>query len=127
MKKPDSEDALEQATIERLTEQGWPEWANCYAETTQEFSVTHRQSRQEVVLRPRLLAVLQRLNPTLPHEAIDEAAETLTRNRSAMLLPNANKEVYELLKNGVRVTFRKDGIETVEIARVIDWDEPTNQ
>jgi phage tail protein X len=40
----------------------------------------------------------------------------------------ANREIYQLLKNGVRVPMpdpEGDG-ETVEVVRVIDWDEPAN-
>jgi len=40
----------------------------------------------------------------------------------------ANREIYHLLKNGVRIPVpdpEGDG-ETVEVVRVIDWDEPAN-
>jgi type I restriction enzyme R subunit len=40
---------------------------------------------------------------------------------------NANREVYRLLKNGVKVSFRgRENEETVENVRVIDWNEPKN-
>ena len=40
---------------------------------------------------------------------------------------NANREVYHLLKNGVKVSFRgKENEETVENVQVIDWNEPSN-
>ncbi len=46
---------------------------------------------------PRLRAALERLNPTLPPEAIAGAIDGLKRDRSAMSLAAANREVYALL------------------------------
>ena len=44
-----------------------------------------------------------------------------------MRLPQANREVYELPKDGVRVTYRTErGEERVHSVRVIDWEEPQN-
>ena len=45
-----------------------------------------------------------------------------------MSLPAANREIYDLLKDGVRVTMSgPDGEEElVEILRVIDWGSPSN-
>jgi type I restriction enzyme R subunit len=40
---------------------------------------------------------------------------------------NANREVYKLLKEGVKVSFRdNENEETKEKVRVIDWNEPSN-
>jgi hypothetical protein len=60
--------------------------------------------RSFVVLVSRLRAVLDRLNPALPSEAITAAVDELTRDRSAMSLEAANREVYLLLKEGIRVS-----------------------
>ena len=44
-----------------------------------------------------------------------------------MSLAQANREVYKLLKDGVRVSFQDDdGGEANETLRVIDWNEPEN-
>ena len=50
-------------------------------------------------------AGLERLNPALPPEAITAAIDELTRDRSAMGLPAANREVYRLLKDGIAVSI----------------------
>jgi len=47
---------------------------------------------------------LERLNPALPPEAITAAIDELTRDRSAMSLEAANREVYRLLKEGIPVS-----------------------
>ena len=68
------------------------------------------------------------LNPEASIEAIHQAIEELTRDRSRMSSVAANREIYHLLKNGVRVPVpdpEGDG-ETVEVVRVVDWDDSAN-
>jgi type I restriction enzyme, R subunit len=80
-----------------------------------------------VVLLARLRPAMERLNPHLPSEAFRLATEELLRERSLMSAAHANREVYDLLKEGVKVSFRdEDGNEKVETVRVIDWDNPHN-
>ncbi|HNF99864.1 MAG TPA: type I restriction endonuclease, partial [Pseudomonadota bacterium] len=85
-----------------------------------------RATRAEVVIQPRLRAALQRLNPTLPPQAIRAAIDELTRDRSSMSLEAANREVYRLLKDGISVSVpdAKHGGQTTERLRVIDWTRP---
>ncbi len=84
-----------------------------------------RETTGDVVLVPRLRAALQKLNPKLPASAIDAAIEQLTKDRSAQSLAHANRDVYKLLKDGVRVTFQDDdGGEATEAVAVIDWRNP---
>ena len=122
-----SEDSLvEQPAIELFRELGW-ETANCFYEKFGSKGTLGRDTTSEVVLVPRLRSALVHLNPDLPSEAIELAIEELKRDRSAMSPANANREVYKLLKNGVKVSFRgKKNEETVENVQVIDWNEPSN-
>ncbi|MGH7827900.1 MAG: type I restriction endonuclease [Candidatus Binatia bacterium] len=85
-----------------------------------------RETKSEVVLFPRLRAALERLNPTFPEEAICFAITELTRDRSAMSLAAANREVWELVRDGVKVLVpdRERGGQKTERVRVIDWDNP---
>ena len=52
-----------------------------------------RSSSDEVVLVPRLRSALQRLNPALPPEAIEQAVEELTKDRRLTTPAQANQEV----------------------------------
>ncbi len=63
-----------------------------------------RETKGEVVLTDRLRAALTRLNPGLPAEAIQTASDELARDRSAMSLVAANREIYRLLKEGIPVS-----------------------
>ena len=142
---PYSEDTLvERPAIALFGQLGW-ETANCFDEV---FGVVGRdvpperlygdaatagpgrpylgrETPAEVVLRPRLAAALARLNPDLPPEALALAVEELCRDRSALSPVAANREIYDLLRDGVKVRWHADdGDETVETVRVIDWDHP---
>ena len=65
-----------------------------------------------MVLAPRLRAALEKLNPALPPDAITAAVDALTRDRSAMGLPAANREIYSLIKGGIRVSIPEPGDST---------------
>src|SRR6266480_288845 len=99
-----TEDQLvEQPAIGLFAELGW-QIALALEETFGERGTLGRETKGEVVLVPRLRAALERFNPTMPPEAISAAVDELTRDRSAMLLPAANREIYSLLKDGIRVS-----------------------
>lgn len=102
--------------------------ANCFKEQFGTDSPTlGRETTAEVVLVPKLRAALHNLNPGVGNEAIQLAIDDLTRERSAMSLANANREIYKLLKDGVRVTFQTDdGEQADETVKVIDWNIPEN-
>ena len=128
MQNPYSEDQLvEQPAIGLLAEMGW-ETLDCYGEFDQGSSSLGRENRGEVVLKTRLRAALEQLNPDASSEAIDGAIEELTYSRAAMSLVEANWEIYRLLKDGVKVTITDpdDEGETVVDLRVIDWENIEN-
>lgn len=85
-----------------------------------------RETKGEVVLVPRLRAALTALNPGLPPEAIQTAIDELGRDRSAMSLEAANREVYALLKEGIAVSVpdAAQGGQKTERLRVVDWEHP---
>ena len=85
-----------------------------------------RETKSEVVLVPKLRSALERLNPELPADAINSAVDELARDRSAMSLAGANREVWDSLRDGVKVSVpdrERGGLKT-ERVRVIDWDKP---
>ena len=121
-----SEDQLvEQPAIGLFAELGW-QTVSAMEEAFGVGGTLGRETPGEVVLVSRLRAALERLNPTLPPEAITAAVDELTRDRSAMLLEAANREVYALLKEGIRVSVPdlKRGGQKTERLRVMDWENP---
>ncbi len=123
-----SENALvEQPAIALFEELGWPS-ANCFYEKVGTTNSTlGRETTNDVILWPRLKAAIEKLNPGIANDAVQLAMDELAKDRSAMSLAHANREIYKLLKDGVRVSFQNDdGEETDETVRVIDWNDPAN-
>ena len=58
--------------------------ANVYDEAIGEHGTLGRETKADVVLVRRLRGALTKLNPAVPSNAIDEAIEELTRDRSAI-------------------------------------------
>ncbi len=85
-----------------------------------------RETKGEVVLAGQLRTSLVKFNPALPPEAIDNAVDELTRDRSAMSPAAANREIYRLMKDGIPVSVpdREHGGQKTERLRVIDWEKP---
>jgi type I restriction enzyme R subunit len=144
----DSEDALEQATLALFRQMGW-DTVNCLDEVfgsgegdaasqrlpqpppSPRRPNLGRETTGEVVLNDRLKSALRKLNPDLPAEALQQASDILTRDRSALSPVEANREVYQLLKEGVKVKIDLRGFGNLgglepKVVRVIDWDTPTN-
>ncbi|MGH8103565.1 MAG: type I restriction endonuclease subunit R [bacterium] len=126
-----SEDSLvEQPAIALFAKLGW-QTANLFHEDVgpngNSAISEGREADDEVVLVCRLRAAIERLNPSLPPEAYSAAIDELARDRSTMSSVAANRELYRLLKDGVKVNVRhEDGSETPEKLTVIDWNDPAS-
>ncbi len=128
MPHPYTEDQLvEQPAIGLFAELGWTT-VSALEETFGETGTLLRETKGDVVLVLRLRAVLERLNPAQPPEAITSAMDELSRDRSAMLLEAANREVYLQLKEGIKVSVpdRERGGQKTERVRVVDWEHSEN-
>ena len=81
---------------------------------------------RDVVLETRLRQALVRLNPVLPHEALEDAYRKLMRSDAPSLVER-NRALHRMLIDGVTVGFRrKDGSIGGSQTRVIDFDTPSN-
>jgi type I restriction enzyme R subunit len=120
-----SEDKLvEQPAVSLFAELGWST-ANLYHETFGLHGSEGRESEREVLLPRRLRKALAAINPELPHEAIEKACEEVAQDRSLLTPANANRELYRLLKDGVKVSFRDaQGRPVTETVRIVDWRKP---
>jgi len=122
---------IQRPAILRFHDLGW-EVADCFEEKCGVQGTLGRETRAEVVLVSKLRPALEKLNPEASPEAIDLAIEELTRDRSAQSPPQANREIYQLLKDGVKVALQSEGEgnggqngeEEVETVRLIDWNRP---
>ena len=81
-----------------------------------------RSSLKEVVLKDRLKANLEVLNSHLPESSLTYAIGEITKSRATLTPLLANKEVYELIKNGVPVAYKNTlGREVNDYVRIIDF------
>jgi len=121
-----SEDQLvEQPAIGLFAELGW-QTLSAMEEVLGNGGTLGRQTKSEVVLTERLRASLVKLNADLPTETIEAAVDEISRDRSAMSLESANREIYQLLKDGIKISIpdREHGGQKVERLRVVDWEQP---
>jgi len=117
---------VEMPAIDLLTSLGWS-FKNLYAETFGELGSEGRESESQVILIRRLRAALVALNPGLPADAYGQAIEQLAQDRSKHIAVNANRDLYRLLKDGVKVKVPDEhGGHSTETLRVIDWATPAN-
>ena len=121
-----TEDSLvEQPAIQLFAELGWVTLV-ASDEVLGAEGTLGRETKSEVVLAARLRKVLIQLNPALPVEAINAAVDELSRDRSAMLPTAANRELWALMRDGVKVSvpeLARGGLK-VERVKVVDWDDP---
>jgi type I restriction enzyme R subunit len=123
---PDGEGTLELNTMKLFTALDW-EVEDCYHETFGKDATLGRETSAQVVLESRLREAITKLNPGLSAAAVDLAVVEIVKDRSVMIPVNANKEVYQLLKDGVKVTYRTDDQEeAIEVVKIIDWETPEN-
>ncbi|HLE63373.1 MAG TPA: type I restriction endonuclease [Pyrinomonadaceae bacterium] len=104
MPHPYTEDHLvEQPAVQLFAELGWTT-VSAIEEVLGLSGTLGRETKSEVLLLPRLRAALARLNPALPADAINSAVDGFARDRSAMSLAAANRELWELIRDGVKVS-----------------------
>jgi len=119
-----SEEALvERPAMELFSQLSWSA-QNCFHEFDEKgLSFLGRETKADVVLISKLKPVLQKINSDLPQLAIDEAIKVVTQDRSVMSMVSANREVYDLQKNGALVSFMNDKKEQIrERVKFIDWN-----
>src|SRR6059058_42006 len=97
------EQLVEQPALNLFAALGW-EAVSAMEEVFGSAGTLGREMSGEVVLTARLHSALEKLNPTLPREAIRAAIDEVNKDRSAMHLAAANRQVYSLFKDGVPVT-----------------------
>jgi type I restriction enzyme R subunit len=122
-----SEDQLvEQPAIQLFAELGW-DTVNAYGEVMGPDGTLGRDNKSEVFLLPGLRSAIERLNPGMPIEAVEQAVIEITKPRTAMHYARANQEIHALLRDRVEVSVRQDdGTMLPEKLAVIDWENPEN-
>jgi type I restriction enzyme R subunit len=124
---PFSEDQLvEQPAIRLFEELGWHH-VNAYYEMLGPGGTLGRDNKSEVFLVERLRASIERLNPDMPAETVEQAVTEITRPRTTLHYARANQQLHSLMRDRVDVSVRQpDGTALPEKLAVIDWENPEN-
>lgn len=119
-----SEDDIEQAIIQRLTDQqGWEHIAcDPSPDKKDDVSLTGRSTPNECVLPEVLRTSLLRLNPQIDPETINNIVRDLRKDFSGTDIVETNYRLYGQLRNGIKVKTRNQGREDFDIVKLIDYD-----
>jgi type I restriction enzyme R subunit len=116
-----SEDQIEKATIEVFVNNLGYRHINCFVQDG-----TGRENETDVVLKPILKKKLQDLNKHLSAEIIEEALNQICQTRFDKSDLMANKEIYNLIKDGVQLRINNtDGRQEPVSVKVIDFKDET--
>src|SRR5450830_348669 len=83
-----------------------------------------RSSYDRVILQGRLHAALERLNPSIPVECLDDVVRRLERQEVPSLV-QSNRLFHRWLVSGFPVEYRRvDGSIKGDLVRLVDFDHP---
>jgi type I restriction enzyme, R subunit len=84
-----------------------------------------RSCYDEVLLTVKLKTAIDRLNPSVPQSARDDALKQVQRVHSPQLI-GGNEAFHRLLTEGVNVTYMQGAEERGDYVRLVDFDDPSN-
>ena len=97
----------------------------CWGSTRNRDCILYPGKGTVVLIRPAQ-TFYERINPSLPVYALDDAYRKLTRPEGSTLEAR-NREFHRMLVNGVEIEYREVGGRVRgELVRVIDFDVPAN-
>jgi type I restriction enzyme R subunit len=115
-----TESNIEQYTIETLERLGY---RYIYGPTiAPEGEFPERAGYDDIVLKERLKAAIQRINPDVPALAQEQALREVLRISSPDLLTN-NETFHRFLTDGVPVHYQQDGNEKGDLVWLVDFNE----
>ncbi len=118
-----TESAIEKFTIELLEKQGYE---YIYGPTiAPDSDLPERQSFEDVLLLERVKKAMDRINPTIPSDALEDALKQIQRLSSSELISN-NEAFHRMLTEGIKVNYQKDGNSRGDLVWLIDFNEPEN-
>jgi type I restriction enzyme R subunit len=118
-----TESAIEAFAIELLEKQGYQ---YLYGPDIAPGGVKEeRKSFEDVLLFDRLKRAINTINFRVPVEAREDALKQIQRFGSQELIVN-NEAFHRMLTEGIRVSYRKEGVERGDWVLLIDFDHPEN-
>ena len=117
-----SEAAVEQVVLDHLAGLGYAIITD--AEMGPDGQAPEREAYADVILTKRLVAAIEKLNPTIPLEARGDALRKVLATERPSLLEE-NRRLHKLMVEGIDVEFYSDdGTIRGDKVRLIDFDDP---
>lgn len=124
-----SEDDIERAILSKLKEAPFEyDIITCDADPSKRDDLndgTGRSSKRECVLPCVLEESLKRINPNIDEQYIKTIVKDLRRDFTGTDIVATNYKLYNQLRNGIKITVRRNGKEDFDFVKLIDFDEPT--
>lgn len=125
-----SEDDIEKAVLSKLKEEPFDyDVIMCDASPDNRDDLndgTGRSSKKECVLPNVMLSSLIRINPDIEREHIENIVRELRQDYSSVDITDVNYKLYNKIRNGIKVTLLRDGVEDFDFVKLIDFDIPEN-
>jgi type I restriction enzyme R subunit len=128
MTKYNEDTLVQQTTADYLRDRlGWDVVYAWNTETFGKNGTLGRESDREVILTRYLYTKLVELNPNLPETAYQDAIRQIVETSTAQTLLATNRDKYNLLKDGVQVTFTNaKGDREKRRLKIFDFENPNN-
>lgn len=121
--KPITENSIENFAIAILQTIGWEYMHGLLIAPGAEQ--TERENFEQIILVDRLRKSVSLLNPSIPHDAQEQAIQKVMRIYSPELLHN-NENFHQLLVEKVKIPYQQDGFERSYEVALMDFENPLN-
>jgi type I restriction enzyme R subunit len=116
-----TESQIEQFAVELFENQGFQYIYGPHI--APDSDTPERQSFEDALLLQKLRNAVGRINPAIPADAREDAIKQIQRLNSPELIAN-NEAFHQMLTEGIKVTYQKDGQSRGDLVWLIDFDEP---
>lgn len=125
-----SENDIEQAILDKLRAKPFEyDVIVCDADPSKREALsdgTGRASKRECVLPDILLSSLKQINPTVEDQYLEQIVKDSRRDFTGTDMTATNYKLYQQLRNGIKITVRRNGKEDFDFVKLIDFDRPVN-
>ncbi len=118
-----TEDAVEQFAIELFEGQDYQYLHG--PDIAHDSDNPLRDSFEDVLLQESVRSAIDKINPTIPPAAREDAFKQVQRIHSPELLAN-NETFHKLLTEGIKVSYQHEGNDRGGIVWLVDFDNPEN-
>ena len=125
-----SEDDIEQAILSKLKAEPF-----CYDIITCDADPSHKEdlndgtgrtSKKQCVLPIIMEESLKRLNPDIDPDRIKSIVKDLSVDFSGRDIVAVNYQLYNQIRNSIKITVRKNGKEEFAFVKLVDFEHPEN-